>query len=120
MKQVTRLILAISGAAVLASCAGMDGGPLIRPGEPTGTLQVVNNSSRTFSAVLISHCDHYTYGFNRLPDGARIPPGGVYSFTVSSGCWDVNSGLAYQEARVTDLHVAPGGVTRAIITDPQE
>lgn len=87
--------LAVLGAAALmaASCASMvTGGPLIREGEPVGAIDVRNGSGAYVNVVLISACSASTYGLNRLPEGAAIPPGGSYRFTVSSGCWDVGAG----------------------------
>jgi len=84
-------ILAV--AALLGACSSMiTGGELIRPGEPTGTIEVVNATSHVIDVVAISDCDASTYGFNRLPDGVGIPPGSSYQFTVSAGCWDVDAG----------------------------
>ena len=68
------------------------GGPLVRSGEPTGTLVVENASGIPLNVVLISACSASTYGLNRLPRGTGIPPGGRYPFTVSAGCWDVDAG----------------------------
>lgn len=78
----------------------MTGGPLVRPGEPTGAIQVMNVSSGVIDAVLISDCSASTYGLNRLPSGTAIPRGGSYDFTVSAGCWDVAVGrIGYGEVR---------------------
>jgi hypothetical protein len=107
---------AVVAAAALAGCGGLDGGPLVRPGEPTGQIQVANGSSYTLTAILISDCNASTYGFNRLPNGTTVPPGYSYTFTVSAGCWDVDAGLAYHEARQR-LTVRPGGITRYTVTD---
>ena len=47
MIRIARLTLALStAAALLSGCAGMiTGGPLIRPGEPTGVISVVNQKN---------------------------------------------------------------------------
>ncbi|MEZ6023220.1 MAG: hypothetical protein R3C16_07395 [Hyphomonadaceae bacterium] len=113
--------LAIAGALLTASCAGMiTGGPLIRPGEPTGTIQVVNGSRNTVTVVLISACSASTYGLNRLPSGVSIPPGRYYNFTVSAGCWDVDAGYGtgtgYAEARQR-MQVRAGGGVRYTVTN---
>lgn len=104
-------------AGTVGGCASLiTGGELIRPGEPTGGLEV-RNVSRTNSidVVLVSDCNAHTYGLNRLPSGYRIPPGGSYTFTVSAGCWDVGAGEVLSAntwtegyARVT---VSPGRTT---------
>jgi hypothetical protein len=104
-------------AAGLAACASLvTGGPLVRPGEPTGTLEIVNRSSRTLSAILISDCSAASYGLNRLPAGVTVPPGRSYRFTVSAGCWDVDAGLAYNEARFR-TRVPAGRLVRHAVVD---
>ncbi len=107
------------GALVLASgCASLlTGGPLVRDGEPTGTLVVENASGITLNVVLISACSASTYGLNRLPRGTGIPPGGRYPFTVSSGCWDVDAGSTATggEARQR-MTVGAGGTTVYTVT----
>lgn len=105
-------LLAVSG------CAGMiTGGPLIRPGEPTGTIRVSNASRYMVDVVLISACNVSTYGLNRLPSGTAIAPGRSYDFTVSAGCWDVGAGSvsgggqqAYQRMQIR----AGGGVNYTV------
>ena len=98
--------------AALAACSSLiTGGDLIRPGEPTGVIIVENGSGGYIDAVLISECDASTYGLNRLPEGAHIPSGGSYQFTVSAGCWDVDGGtIGVGEARQR-LTVDAGGIT---------
>ncbi len=114
-----RIFVVLAGAAALASagCASLiTGGPLIRPGEPTGGIEVVNASNVALTAVLISDCSASTYGLNRLPGGVAIPVGGSYTFTVSAGCWDVDAGaFAVGEARQR-LQVGAGRVTRYAVT----
>lgn len=116
---IRRLILnsAVIGAAVTASaCASLvTGGPLLRPGEPTGEIVVVNATRNPLHAVLISDCGASTYGLNRLPSGMAIPPGGRYAFTVSAGCWDVDAGtLGVGEARQRMQVEAGGGVNYTV------
>jgi hypothetical protein len=97
MKTLLRAAIAATIIGLAGSVGGyaslITGGELIRPGEPTGALQI-GNVSRTNSidAVLVSDCNASTYGLNRLPSGYRIPPGGSYTFTLSAGCWDVGAG----------------------------
>lgn len=91
MKKISALGLAAIAALALAGCS-VTGGDLIRPGEPTATLIVINGSSGYLDAIVISDCNNFTYGFNRLADGDSIPPGGARSFTLSAGCWDVGGG----------------------------
>ena len=112
MRLLSRGVLAIFCAAALAGCASMvTGGPLVRPGEPAGTIRVSNASPYLVDVVLISACSASTYGLNRLPDGSAIAPGRSYDFTVSAGCWDVGAGSvsgggqqAYQR-----MNISPNG-----------
>lgn len=106
----------IAGALLLtASCASdlVTGGPLVRPGEPVGAIDVGNASGGQINVVLISACSASTYGLNRLPSGMAIPSGGTYRFPVSAGCWDVAAGStgAMVEGRQR-LNVAPNQSTR--------
>jgi len=120
MQRLVRVVLALACVAMLttvASCADMiTGGPLLRPGEPTGTLQVFNRSRVTITAVLISRCSASSYGLNRLPSGVTIPPGRSYDFKLSAGCWDVDAGAyGIGEAR-QQLTVRAGGLMRYGVT----
>lgn len=105
----------IAAAALgLAGCSSdiVTGGPLLRPGEPTGVIQVYNASGVTVHNVLISTCSASTYGLNRMARGETIPSGGSREFVVSAGCWDVDAGsTGYGEARQR-MQVAPGRRTR--------
>lgn len=118
MKRIALAVAAVSLAVSLSGCADLlTGGPLTRPGEPTGAILVRNATSYQLHAVLISSCDASTYGLNRLPDGMAIPSGGSYQFTVSAGCWDVDGGaLGVGEARQR-LTVQAGRVTPYTITN---
>jgi len=112
-RMTLRAGLAATLLAGLAACESMiTGGPLLRPGEPTGVIEVVNNSGGVLDVVLISDCNASTYGLNRLPQGQAIPHGGRYRFTVSAGCWDVDAGaIGVGEARQR-MDVAAGGLSR--------
>lgn len=105
---------------VLAACdpsSMITGGELIRPGEPTGTLTVINGTGGNIDVVSISDCNASTYGFDRLPDNVSIGPGQSYSFAVSAGCWDVDAGaFGVGEARQR-LSVAANGITEYTVTD---
>lgn len=84
------VVTAVTASLGLAACESMiTGGPLLRPGEPVGVLELVNASGSNVTAVAISDCRASTYGLNRLPPGVSIPPGRSYSFQVSAGCWDI-------------------------------
>ncbi len=109
---------AIGCALLVTACSSLiTGGELIRPGEPTGVIEVVNETARVVDVVLISECNASTYGLNRLPEGASISTGESYQFTVSAGCWDVDAGsIGYGEARQR-MSVAAGGLTRYTVTD---
>ncbi len=117
MTRITRAALAVSLAALLSGCAGMiTGGPLIRPGEPTGIIEVNNQTRQGLNVVLISACSASTYGLNRLPENTAIPPGRSYQFTVSAGCWDVDAGaIGVGEARQR-MQVGAGQVSRYTVT----
>ena len=107
-----RRVGVLAAALVLLSGCGnlLTGGPLVREGEPTGTLVVRNAANVPINAVLISACSASTYGLNRLPRGTAIAPGQSYPFTVSAGCWDVDAGSTVTggEARQR-MTVAAGG-----------
>lgn len=114
-----RMMLRFAAAAALLAtggCSLVTGGELVRPGEPTGAIEV-RNVSRTagIDVVLMSDCSASTYGLNRLPSGHSIPPGGSYRFTVSAGCWDVGAGEILSQSSWTQgfvkVSVAPGQVT---------
>lgn len=116
MKAILRAVVAATVIG-LGGCASLiTGGELIRPGEPTGSLEIRNVSrGNSIDVVLVSTCSASTYGLNRLPSNYSIPPGGSYTFTVSAGCWDVGAGEVLSQnswtegyARVT---VAPGRTT---------
>ncbi len=111
LKPITRG-LALGAFLALGACSGdlLTGGPLVRPGEPTGTIVVHNQTSISVPAVLISACDVGSYGLDRLPDGLWLDPGDSYAFTVSAGCWDVAVGNGYREVRQRMQVRAGGGV----------
>lgn len=104
-------------ALTLASCESMvTGGPLLRPGEPVGVLELVNVSRSNVTAVAISDCRASTYGLNRLPSGVSIPPGRSYSFRVSAGCWDIYATHANAASGRLRTQVGPNGRTRVNMT----
>lgn len=95
-----RGVAALSLVALAACSSLVTGGDLIRPGEPTAVIEVINGTSNPLHAVLISECNASTYGLNRMADGEVILPGASRQFTVSAGCWDVDAGtLGVGEAR---------------------
>ena len=110
--------LTAAALVCLSACSSLiTGGDLIRPGEATGMIEVINQTSNTVDVVLISECNASTYGLNRLPDGVGIGTGQSYQFTVSAGCWDVDAGsIGVGEARQR-MSVAAGGLTRYTVTD---
>ena len=71
-----KMFFGAAAASAMLFAAGCEslltGGPLLREGEPTGIIRVVNQSSHTVDAVLISDCDASTYGLNRMGDGEKI------------------------------------------------
>ena len=116
MNIVLKSALALACVAVLSACSSLiTGGDLIRPGEATGTIEVINNTGGTLDVVLISECDASTYGLDRMGDTEVIPHGASRAFTVSAGCWDVDAGaFGVGEARQR-MTVAPGGITQYTI-----
>ena len=112
---VAATIIGLAGG--LGGCASLiTGGELIRPGEPTGALEIRNVSrGNSIDVVLVSTCSASTYGLNRLPSGTSIPPGRSYTFTVSAGCWDVGGGEVLSQNTWTEgyvrVTVAPGRTT---------
>jgi hypothetical protein len=120
-RSLKMMFLAVA-VTLVAGCESMiTGGPLIRPGEPTGVIEVVNNSGRALNFVAISNCSASTYGLNRLPNGVVIPHGRSYSFTVSAGCWDINTGAAASATSYADVRqritVAPNMRFRFHVND---
>lgn len=118
MFKYIRAAFVVLAIATVSGCAGMiTGGPLVRPGEPTGIIRVSNASRYMVDVVLISACNVSTYGLNRLPSGTGIGPGRSYDFVVSAGCWDVAAGSVSgggQEARQR-MHIqANGGVNYTV------
>ena len=92
MNKLVALGLAAVTALTLVGCDTITGGPLVRPGESTTTLVIINGSDADLDAIVISECDAMSYGFNRLADTDYISPGEARSFTLSAGCWDVGGG----------------------------
>lgn len=118
MKNILGTGAVLSCLALVTACSSLiTGGELLRPGEPTGIIEIVNDTSNQLDVVLISECNASTYGLNRLPSGMAIPSGGSYQFEVSAGCWDVDPGtIGVGEARQR-LDVAAYGLTRYTVTD---
>lgn len=116
MNTLFRGALALTGLVALSGCGDLvTGGPLIRPGEPLASIQIVNGTNDQLHAVLMSDCSASTYGLNRLPSGMAIPSGGAYSFTVSAGCWDIAGGtIGVGDARGR-IRVSPGQTFRFTI-----
>lgn len=108
--------VAICGLMAVAGCS-VDGGELLRAGEASGTLVVINGTSRSIDVVSLADCGNFTYGFNRLPSGTSIGSGQSYPFRVSAGCWAVNVGsIGYGDVS-RDMNVAAGGVTEYTVHD---
>lgn len=110
-----RILPAIALSMLTASCNTIDGGPLIREGMPTGTIEIENQTSYTFNSVNLSECDAMSHGFNRLSSGQSIPPGGVMSWTVTAGCWDIGAGAIGVGDSFNRMQVAAGGISRFTI-----
>jgi hypothetical protein len=83
----------LAGTILLAGCSSLAGGEIIRAGDgATSVIEVINGTVNPIHAVLISECDNFTYGFNRMAEGEVIPVGGSRQFEVSAGCYDVSVG----------------------------
>lgn len=117
MSYLARAALVLSALGLSGCMDLVTGGPLVTPGTPTGTIQFVNETSRSFDVILISGCDVGSYGLNRLPDDVVVPSGQTYSFTVSAGCWDVGAGTIGVGDAMQRLSVVPGGSARYTVTD---
>jgi hypothetical protein len=105
-----------AATVALAGCS-VTGGDLIRPGEPTATLIIINGSYGYLDAIVISDCSNFTYGFNRLASGESIPPGGARTFVLSAGCWDVGGGEFAGGEAYERMTLRAGEVMRFTITD---
>lgn len=116
MNKIMALGLMAVASVALAGCS-VAGGDLVRPGEPTATLIIVNGSYGYLDAIVISDCNNFTYGFNRLSDGDLIPPGAARSFTLSAGCWDVGGGEFAGGEAYQRMTLRAGEVMRFTITD---
>ncbi len=113
---VCKLGAVAMAGAILAGCS-VTGGDLVRPGEPTATLVINNATSGYLDAVVISACDNFTYGFNRLGQNEAIPPGGQRQFTLSAGCWDVGGGKYAGGEAYERMVLTPGMVMTYSITN---
>jgi len=120
MKAILRAAAAatiIGLAGSLGGCASLiTGGELIRPGQPTGGLQIRNvPQTNPIDVVVCPDRPARTYGPHRLPSGYSIPPGGSYTFTLSAGCWDVGAGEVLSQNTWTEgyakVTVVPGRTT---------
>lgn len=87
-----KTIAAVIGlASVLAGC--VDGGELLREGEPAGMLNLVNGSGSTLTVVTISECSAASRDLSRLENGETVVPGAARRWAVSEGCYDVQAGF---------------------------
>jgi len=111
MKLSTLAALAVV-ASGLAGCDTLTGGDLVRPGEPTATLIIINDTYGYLDAIVISDCSAMSYGFNRLGQDDSIPPGGSRSFELSAGCWDVGGGEFAGVEAYERMVLNPGDVMR--------
>ena len=111
MNQFLKMAGVAAFAAVMAGCS-VTGGDLIRPGEPTATLIIINGSANNLNAIVISDCDNFTYGFNRLASGDYIAPGEARSFTLSAGCWDGGGGSFVAGEAYERMTLSAGDVMR--------
>jgi len=107
---VAATIIGLAGG--LGGCASLiTGGELIRPGEPTGGLQIRNVwRTNPIDVVLVSSYSACTFGLNCLPSGQSILPGGSYTFTVSAVCRDIGA------SEVLSQNTRTGGYAKVRVT----
>lgn len=102
------LIVGALAAVVLSGCSTVAGGKLVDGvgGEP-GKLVVVNEGERNVTGILLSRCDAFSTGFNRLARGEYLTTGKSHEFELSPGCWDLQvGGEGYQSS--SQLEIKPG------------
>ena len=114
MKSFAKLFLLALAATTLSGC--LSTGPLVRPGDPTGIIEIVNQARGPIEIVTMSRCSASWYGPNRLPQGVVIPRGRSYRFTVSAGCWDVSAGTVGMGNASRRFDIRAGSGVRYTVT----
>lgn len=108
---------------VLGGCATVIGSTLVKDGEPTGRIVIVNNTGVNLDVMTLSRCSAMSYGLNRLGGGQSIPDGTTMSVNLGAGCWDVQvgktgtcnqSGCRWLEGTQRKIEVAPGYSQRIV------
>lgn len=95
MKSLATMITGAAAAGlVLAGCAGTDI-PLVRAGEPLGSIEVRNMAEHPVTDLRIAVCGQTLlgqpdYGDDRL-GRQRIAPGASLSFPASAGCYNISA-----------------------------
>lgn len=79
-------------AMLLSGCSTFVGGDLVREGQPVGAIALRNISGGVINVVTISRCSAMSHGLNALNGGEVIQNGGVRTWRVNAGCWDVGAG----------------------------
>ncbi|WP_203292092.1 hypothetical protein [Maricaulis parjimensis] len=114
MKWMIKGVIVALVATVVSGCVSV--GPLVRPGDPTGVIEIVNQAHGPIEIVTMSRCSASWYGPNRLPSGMVIPRGRSYRFTVSAGCWDVSAGTVGMGNATRRFDIRAGGGVRYTVT----
>lgn len=91
MKKLALSALA-SAALLLSGCSTFIGGDLVREGQPVGAVALRNLSGGVINVVTISRCSAMSHGLSVLGGGEAIPHGGVRTWRVNAGCWDIGAG----------------------------
>ncbi len=115
MKWMIKGLIVAMAATVLSGCLSV--GPLVRPGDPTGVIEIINGANGPIEIVTMSRCSASWYGPNRLPPGMVIPSGRSYRFTVSAGCWDVAAGTVGMGNATRRFDIRAGGGVRYTVTN---
>ena len=114
MKMSVKLAVIAMAGIILTGCVSV--GPLVRPGDPTGVIEIINRANGPIEIVTMSRCSASWYGPNRLPRGMVIPAGRSYRFTVLAGCWDVAAGTVGMGSATQRMQVRAGGGVRYTVT----
>jgi hypothetical protein len=102
-------------AATLGACTYQDQENFLTSG--TAIIQVQNTTSSTLQKVYTPPCTGGALGPDRLADRGSVPPGGLNTFGLAPGCYDV-VGDFEGGARLTvqDVQTFPDVQSRVVFT----